>query len=58
MYKCNHCQAIFEEPVVKRFKEMHEWWGAMVPYEYTEVYCPECGEEDFEEYQEDEEEEE
>ena len=58
MFKCWECDAVFNEPDIKEFTDMVEYWGAMVPMVTSEVYCPECGSEDFEELIEIEEEEE
>lgn len=58
MYRCLNCEAVFEEPEVKEFTEMVEYWGAMVPMVTSEVYCPKCGDEEFEEIDEIEEDEE
>lgn len=46
MYRCEHCGAIFEEPLEKRWKEpmpdgFFEPWCVDV--------CPDCGEEGIEE---------
>ena len=57
-YKCWNCEAIFEEPVYKEFWEHYEAWGRNFTEKHTEVFCPRCGDEEFEEYYELEEEEE
>lgn len=64
VYKCKHCGAKVEEPIVREYKEKYEYWGATFTETYEELICPECGEDsEFEElyadaYDEDEEEEE
>jgi hypothetical protein len=58
MYKCWNCEALFEEPVYKEFTEEYEAWGHIADISYTESYCPICGDEDFEEIEEIDEEEE
>lgn len=55
MYKCNDCDAIFENPkCVSEYRG--EYWGA--PAYEDMYYCPECGSDDYEEYREEEDEEE
>lgn len=55
MFKCECCGEIFEEPHIRVFKEYHEFWGMSCYEALTEATCPECGSEDFREYDEDEE---
>ena len=50
MYRCNHCEAVFEEP-----KVVYETHGLDYP-PFEKVYvCPDCGIDDMEEVDEDEE---
>lgn len=56
MFKCRCCGEIFEEPHIRRYKEAREFWGMSCYEEFVEETCPECGSEDFREYDEDEEE--
>jgi len=58
MYICNNCGYIFEEPTTKEFYEDYEAWGQEFTEKYIESYCPKCGDEDFDDYIESEEEEE
>lgn len=45
-YKCNDCEAEFDEP--REYSEcVGEFWGA--PAYETFYECPECGSEDFDE---------
>lgn len=57
MYKCWNCEAIFEEPVYKKFTYEDDAWGHIADISYTEAYCPKCGDEEFEEWIEEEEDE-
>ena len=55
MYKCDYCGKTFEYPRIKTYKESREFWG-MTCYEEIDVAtCPFCGDEDFEEYEEEDE---
>lgn len=56
MYRCWNCDAVFEEPVYKEFTEHYEAWGREFSEKYTESYCPKCGDEEFEEIEEEEDE--
>ena len=56
MFKCRCCGEIFEEPHIRRYREAREFWGMSCYEEFVEETCPECGSEDFREYDEDEEE--
>lgn len=58
MYKCRCCGAIFEEPRIRKYKEISEFWGIPRCELLVEMTCPECDDYDFREYDEDEEEEE
>lgn len=58
MFKCRCCGAIFEEPYVREWSEAREFWGSVCYEEFREETCPECGDYDFIEYNEDEEDEE
>lgn len=58
MYKCWNCEAVFEEPVYKEFMEEYEAWGRKFKEKHVEMYCPKCGDDEFEEYTEEEEEDE
>ncbi len=49
MFICNCCNKTFEEPIIKTYTEYEEFWGAMVPRSYEESFCPTCGDEDYEE---------
>ena len=55
MYKCWNCEAICEEPVYKKFTYEDDAWGHIADISYTEAYCPKCGDEEFEEIEEEEE---
>ncbi|MGB3972846.1 MAG: hypothetical protein WBL58_01605 [Peptococcia bacterium] len=57
MYKCWNCEAIFEEPVYKEFTEEYEAWGRNFTEKHVEALCPECGDDEFEEWIEEEEDE-
>ena len=50
MFKCWECDAVLNEPDIKEFTDMVEYWGAIVPMVTSSVYCPERGSEDFDEY--------
>ena len=56
MLRCNDCGAEFYEPNTRRVSENLDgengWWT------YTEAYCPRCGNQEFGEITEDEDEEE
>lgn len=51
MWRCECCGATFEEPFTKTVMENLDgengWWR------HTEAFCPECGEEQIEEVNED-----
>lgn len=55
MFRCNECGAIFDKP--KIVEEYRGECRGRDSYEQM-AYCPECGDSDFEEYYEDDEEEE
>ena len=54
MLRCNRCGEEFYEPATRTFTENLDsengWWT------HTEEYCPCCGNQDFEEVSEDDEE--
>lgn len=59
MYICNRCGAIFEEYRIKTYQEYRgEFWGFPAYEEMTYAYCPECGDESFDDYYPDDEDEE
>lgn len=51
MYKCNNCGAIFEYPKCES-EYRGEYWGT--PAYEDMYYCPECGDDDYDEYEEEE----
>lgn len=58
MFKCRCCGKVFEEPYIRKYKEEREFWGMPCYEEFVEETCPYCGDYDFREYDEDEEEDE
>ncbi len=56
-FRCKYCGHIFDEFEGKEVKEEMDYEGHWYTYA-TYIVCPECGEEDLEEYYGDEEEEE
>lgn len=52
MYKCWNCEAVFEEPDYKEFTEEYEAWGVKFKEKHVNIFCPKCGDEEFEEYYE------
>ena len=51
MYKCNHCDKVFEEPMKKTYDESIECWGRKETYKMVEPVCPICGDENIEEFE-------
>ena len=55
-YKCNCCGEVFDEDDANYVREyVGEFWGTPAYNNY--MTCPNCDEEDFEEYREEDEEE-
>ena len=53
--KCLNCEEVFdEEDLVQKQEYMGEFWGQ--PAYETFSYCPFCGEDQFEDYKEEEDE--
>lgn len=57
MYKCWICGYVFVAPAHKEYWEHYEAWGRDFTQKHIEIVCPRCGDEEFEEYYELEEEE-
>lgn len=55
MFKCFNCGAIFDYPKFVR-EDRGEFWGS--PAYETVSYCPCCGDEDYDEYYDNDEDEE
>lgn len=56
-YKCNNCGGIFYEDDIRYDEgyDMVEWWGSMVRMPWLTAHCPYCGDEDFKEKEDDDE---
>ena len=57
-YRCDDCHAEFRTPRMYEHKAFVEYWG-FTSWEVTHVtyHCPECGNEDYVEFQPEEDEE-
>lgn len=42
-YFCNECKTGFDEPIVAKWQEKSECWGAPAYEDMQELSCPHCG---------------
>lgn len=54
-FYCNNCGAVFDEDEADYYDDFVGYYGEQECYQ-TYMQCPECGDEDCEEYHEEEEE--
>lgn len=50
MYRCYNCNAVFREPVVREYTQTSEHFGFPATEKMRDLFCPECGEECVEEF--------
>lgn len=52
-YYCPYCGALFDNPEEKRWVERHPYGSGYAEEKWVQEVCPECGDTDFERYDED-----